>query len=224
MIPRVRPRSRVMQFLPTALLLLLVLPGCFLERPRVLPDYLSLLTRSSWNAATPVLPMQRHTPRRITIHHTGTPQAAARTTADKLRALQRFSQERSALASGRIKEPWADVPYHFYIAVDGTIAEGREIGFIGDSNTDYDLRGHILIVVEGNFEQEFPTPGQYESLWKLTYTLARQWQIAPALISGHRDHAPTACPGRVLYAWLPSIRERLSETLPMAAGESLQAR
>ncbi len=128
-------------------------------------------------------------PHQITIHHTAGRHAPERTAADKLRALQKFSQERSTLADGRVKQPWADVPYHFYIAVDGSIAEGRSLRFVGDSNTRYDLRGQIQIVLEGNFEEEVPTDAQYASLWKLTYVLARRWHVAPEHIFGHKDHA-----------------------------------
>jgi N-acetyl-anhydromuramyl-L-alanine amidase AmpD len=157
--------------------------------------------------------MQRHVPRRITIHHTAGRQAPQRTAQEKLQALQQFSQQRSPLGDGRIKEPWADVPYHFYIAVDGTVAEGRPVRFVGDSNTRYDLRGHIQIVLEGNFEEENPTAAQYENLWKLAYVLARHWRIEPEHIFGHKDHAQTACPGGVLYGWLPQLREHLAEHL-----------
>jgi N-acetyl-anhydromuramyl-L-alanine amidase AmpD len=196
-----------------AALLLLLLPGCRASAPVTLPADLPLLTRAEWGAAAPVERMHRHSPRRITIHHTATRQAPQRSTADKLRALQRFSQQRSALADGRIKEPWADVPYHFYIGVDGVVAEGRALRFAGDSNTSYDLRGQIQIVLEGNFEEEQPSEAQFRSLWKLTWALVHQWRVAPEHIFGHKDHAPTACPGDVLYRWLPMMRDHLVEHL-----------
>lgn len=193
--------------------LLLLLSGCSLvHAPGPLAE-LPVLTRSQWGAAAPVLPMQRHEPRRITIHHTATPQRPERPAADKLRALQRFSQERSPLADGRMKEPWADIPYHFYIAADGTIAEAREMRFAGDSNTRYDLDGHIQIVLEGNFEIEQPSAAQYTSLWQLTYSLARRWQVRPEEVFGHRDHVQTACPGEALYRWLPELRRHLAAHL-----------
>ncbi len=197
----------------TAILLLLVLPGCRASAPFRLPSELPVLTRAAWGAAAPAGPMKRHVPRQITIHHTAGRHAPERTTADKLRALQQFSQERSTLEGGRIREAWADVPYHFYIAVDGTIAEGRSLRFLGDSNTRYDLRGQIQIVLEGNFEEELPTAPQYDSLWKLTYVLARQWRVAPEHIFGHKDHTQTACPGGALYQWLPQMRQHLAEHL-----------
>jgi N-acetyl-anhydromuramyl-L-alanine amidase AmpD len=193
--------------------LLLLLTGCRASAPIGPPAGVPVLTRAEWGAAAPVLPMQRHLPRQITIHHTAVRQAPARGTAEKLRALQRFSQERSTLGDGRIKEPWADVPYHFYIGADGTIAEARPLGFVGDSNTPYDLRGQIQIVLEGNFEEESPTGAQYDALWRLTWALAREWRVAPEQVHGHRDHTATLCPGGVLYEWLPLLRRHLAEHL-----------
>lgn len=188
-----------------ALLPLLILAaGCA-------PAQLPVLARADWGAAEPVAPMERHVPERITIHHTAAPQAPARPLVDKLRALQRFSQQRAPLADGRVKEAWADLPYHFYVAVDGTVAEGRELRFVGDSNTPYDPTGHIQVVLEGNFEIEQPTRAQYESLWKLTYSLSRRWGIPPERVTGHRDHADTLCPGEALYGWLPLLRAHLAE-------------
>lgn len=202
-----------MRLSATLSFLLLILSGCTSGYAPGPGAGVPVLTRAEWGAAAPVLPMERHVPRRITIHHTATPQAPGRTTVDKLRALQRFSQERSPLADGRIKEPWADVPYHFYIAADGTIAEARELRFVGDSNTEYDLAGHIQIVVEGNFEEEQPSAAQYRSVGELTHALARRWRIAPGHVYGHRDHAQTACPGEALYNWLPELRKHLADHL-----------
>jgi len=158
-----------------------------------------------------VLPMRKHVPQQITIHHTAVKQAPARTLADKLRGLQKFSVERSQLASGKVKEPWADIPYHFYIAVDGSIGEGRPLQYVGDSNTPYDPSGHALIVLEGNFESEELTEKQYQSLQALVVSIARKYSITADKISGHKDHAETACPGTKLYALIPQLKQALQE-------------
>jgi hypothetical protein len=200
------------RFLPAcfALFLFAVLAGCKVQQKVALPKDVSILTRKEWGALKPVLPMRKHVPSQITIHHTAVKQAPARTLADKLRALQKFSIERSPLANGRIKEAWADIPYHFYIAVDGAIGEGRPLQYVGDSNTPYDPSGHALIVLEGNFENEEPTPMQYQSLQKLVISIARQYHIAPDKISGHKDHAETACPGTNLYNLIPQLKQAVA--------------
>lgn len=167
-----------------------------------------ILPRADWGARPPAAAMEPHEIRVITIHHTATLQRPDRSLVEKMRALQSFSQTESPLADGRIKPPWPDVPYHFYVDHAGRVAEGREAGYAGDTNTSYDPRGHLLIVLEGNFEVERPTPAQLATLERMVGELARRHGIPPGRIDGHRDHADTLCPGRNLYRLLPWLRTR----------------
>ena len=48
---------------------------------------------------------------------------------------------------------------HLVIGVDGTLYEGRDPAYRGDTGTSYDTTGHFLVVLEGNFEVERPTQG-----------------------------------------------------------------
>ena len=125
--------------------------------------------------------------------------------------LQSFSQSEGRLASGKSKPAWFDVPYHYYIAADGIIAEGREIKFVGDTNTEYDPTGHALIVLEGNFETEEPSSKQKESLEKLAAWLASKWKVRASEIKAHNDYAATACPGVNLKKLLPELRQKIGE-------------
>ena len=171
-----------------------------------LPDGLRYVPRAAWGANAPVLPMTRHVPSRLTIHHTGTAQNHTRTIEQKLSGLQAFSQRDDSLASGRKKPAWADVPYHYYVAVDGAVAEGREWGYVGDTNTEYDPTGHLLVVVEGNFERDTLTTAQRRTLDALVPALARHFRITGSTFGAHRDFANTLCPGRNLYAEMPRLR------------------
>lgn len=166
-----------------------------------------IVSRQQWGAK-PVGPKaKRHEIRLITIHHTGVAQNPKRSLEDKLRGLQAFSQREDKLADGRTKPAWPDIPYHYYISTDGRIGEGRETFYAGDTNTEYDPTGHLLIVVEGNFEIETPLPAQMRSLRQLTLWAAHRWQVAPRLIEGHKDHsAQTSCPGKALDAQLGDLR------------------
>ncbi len=187
--------------------------GCRLGRAEPLvPADLPFLTRAAWGASRPVLPMNAHTPTRITIHHTGTRQAPTRSLAEKMQALQRFSQREDSLADGRRKRQWADIPYHLYIAVDGAVAEGREWRYVGDSNTPYDPTGHYLIVLEGSFDIDTLTSGQRRALDALVVAAARRWRIPADRLGGHRDYAQTRCPGRNVYAELPRLRARIANS------------
>ncbi|MCB8933113.1 MAG: N-acetylmuramoyl-L-alanine amidase [Chthonomonadaceae bacterium] len=165
-----------------------------------------MIEREAWGAAPPVLAMRPHRPSRITIHHTGTPQRPDLTTAQKIKNLQLFSQREDKLADGRTKPAWGDVPYHYYIGVDGQIAVGRDDRFAGDTNTEYDPAGHVLVVVEGNFENETVNEAQMRSLWNVVWWLAQRDHIPSAEIQSHKDFAQTDCPGADLYARLDALR------------------
>jgi hypothetical protein len=171
-----------------------------------MPIGIRFVSRTEWGAHAPVLPMTQHVPTRLTIHHTGTAQNFARSIEEKMRGLQAFSQRDDSLDSGKKKPAWADVPYHYYIAVDGSVAEGREWNYVGDTNTEYNPAGHLLVVVEGRFDTDTLTTAQRRALDALIPSLAHHFRIAGSMLAGHRDFAVTDCPGRSLYAELPRLR------------------
>lgn len=170
-------------------------------------ETLEIVTRATWQANEPVAPMKAHTITRITIHHTATRHNPAKTLEAKLQDLQRFSQNEGALAGGGTKPAWPDVPYHYYIDVSGRIGEARDARYAGDTNTSYDPAGHLLIVLEGNFEEEQPTPAQLETLRRFVGWQAQLYGVPAERIQGHKDFAQTACPGTSLYAYLPELRK-----------------
>ncbi|HSP82400.1 MAG TPA: exo-beta-N-acetylmuramidase NamZ domain-containing protein, partial [Gillisia sp.] len=173
-------------------------------------EEIGILSREEWKAQPAGEGLKWHIPRFITIHHTGTNQNSKRTPAEKLQALQKFSYSEGILGDGITpKKPWPDVPYHYYITVDGIVVEGRKIQYQGDSNTDYYLNGHALIVVEGNFEKEKIKDPQYQKLEQLVITLAKKYKVSAEEITGHKDQAQTTCPGEDLYKLLPKLREKV---------------
>jgi hypothetical protein len=166
-----------------------------------------IISREDWKANKPLGKGKVHEIKFITIHHTATKQKPNTPIARKLKNLQNFSQTKAKLANGKIKPAWLDVPYHFYISVDGKIGEGREIKFAGDTNTSYDPTGHALIVIEGNFEIELPNDRQIESLKNLTFWLAQKYYVSKTDIKAHNDYTSTACPGKNLKKIIPRIKE-----------------
>jgi N-acetylmuramoyl-L-alanine amidase len=175
------------------------------------PPRPKIISRQEWMAKDAIGKMQLQAPQRITIHHTASPQKEEVTIEKKMQTLQNFSQSESRLASGKNKPAWPDVPYHYYIAVDGQIAEGRDIKYVGDTNTDYDPSGHILIVLEGNFENEQVSSKQLESLIELVAWLSAKYEIPVSEIKAHNDYASTACPGVNLKNALPALRQKVAE-------------
>ena len=156
----------------------------------------TIIPRSAWNALDPK-PYKTHTPVRITVHHEGTRLEVTDDAAKKIRNIQ-------AWGTGKDRN-WADIPYHFLIAPDGTIYEGRDVNTVGETNTEYDPSGHLLITCLGNLEVQEVPAGQLESLIKLIAYASKKYNIDVQTLSTHRDHSKqTTCPGKNLYAYFQS--------------------
>jgi hypothetical protein len=197
--------------LPSSLVLVATVACHNTSAAPLIPDAVRFVPRTAWRAHAPVLPMIHHVPNRLTIHHTATVQNPARTIEAKMSGLQAFSQRDDSLASGKKKPAWADVPYHYYVAVDGAVAEGRDRRYVGDTNTEYDPAGHLLVVVEGNFETDTLTSEQRRTLDAFIPALARHFHIPGSMLGAHRDFADTLCPGRNLYADIPRLRALIAD-------------
>jgi len=200
--------------LPAALALLVLATSASAQDGRTpLPAGVDIVTREEWGGGPPVGPMVPQTPMALTSHHSGTPMRPELAPDQMLRNLYAFSTREDTLGDGRLKKAWADIPYHFAIAPDGTILEARDVAYQGDTNTVYDLGDQILVELEGNFEIEQPTDAQMASLLALSEALARQWGFGPATVAGHRDRAPgqTVCPGEALIARFPEIRAAVAK-------------
>lgn len=133
----------------------------------------------------------------ITLHHTGSaqPLRPEDDAADKLRGLQSW---------GASDRNWWDVPYHFLIGLDGTIYEGRDYRYMGETNTRYDPTGHLLISVIGNYALQEPTPAQVEAIAALMAWGVSEFGVPTDRIGGHYDYAETTCPG-------PNLVRRLED-------------
>jgi hypothetical protein len=142
---------------------------------------------------------------RITLHHQGEVWSPDADPAAYLRRLQQWS---------RLSKRWTDIPYHYVIAPDGRIYTARPESIAGDTNTEYDPRGHALVMLLGNFEHQTPTPAALEASIGLLAWLAQQHGLTPAQIGSHRDHSQqTLCPGAALQALLPTLRESVAARL-----------
>jgi hypothetical protein len=199
-------RAAVTASAPDISTLIVAKPGNKLDVEKLRPK---IISRKDWEASAPVGNGKVHMIRSITIHHTATLQKKDVKIEKKMQNLQKFSQTESPLANGRMKPVWFDIPYHYYVAADGKIAEGRELKFVGDTNTNYDPTGHALVVLEGNFETEEPTAGQLKSLTALTAWLAAKYKVSMSEIKVHNDFAATACPGVNLKKLIPELTEKI---------------
>ncbi len=169
-------------------------------------DTPKIVTRQEWGAGPVILSPKRHAIRYVTIHHTGVAKKPETPLTTKLRNLQKWCQREDRTSFAHVKPAWPDIPYHYYVSWDGQVAEGRPAEFVGDTNTTYDPAGHLLIVVEGNFEKETPSEAQIKSLTAMTVWAAKRYNVPRVRIQGHGDYAKTDCPGASLKPVLSQLR------------------
>lgn len=149
----------------------------------------TVLKRSSWNAVDSVI-SRNHSIQRITIHHGGEAFPADKHVPTYLKNLQSWS---------RREKKWSDVPYHWLIAPNGDIYEGRPDSISGDTNTSYNPTGHLLICALGNFEEIEIPKKQYDALVWFTRKMMTEHNIVADSIATHKDFTETLCPGKNLY-------------------------
>jgi hypothetical protein len=158
------------------------------------PRPVEFVSREAWGALAPVRDeLVPHDIERLTVHHTGN--VGGLTGPARMREMQRWHMT---------GQGWPDLAYHLVIGVDGTLYEGRDPAYRGDTGTSYDTTGHFLVVLEGNFEVERPTQAQWDSLVTVLAWASEHYEVAPSTITGHADHAATLCPGRHLEARIRS--------------------
>ncbi len=152
-----------------------------------------LITQEDWGGTDSVDTSLEHQISHITIHHGGEIFPEDKNTVQYLRGLQSWS---------RSDRKWNDIPYHYVVARDGKIYEGRPLNYRGDTNTAYDPTGHALIVLLGNFEEQEVREEQIKSLKTVTEFLANLKSIPASKIKTHKDYAETLCPGKKLSEYL----------------------
>src|SRR5262245_22558044 len=146
----------------------------------------------------------------ITLHHTGDaqPLLPGDDAVRRLRGLQSW---------GARDRSWWDVPYHFLLDLKGTIYEGRDYHFMGETNTSYNPSGHFLVSVIGNYERQEPTQAQLESIADLMAWAFKEFDLPLDRLGGHYNYASTTCPGQHLRKYLEDgtlrrmIEARLSQ-------------
>ncbi|MHA4843625.1 family 10 glycosylhydrolase [Flavitalea antarctica] len=172
------------------------------------PDLVAIVPRSGWKA-NEARPYKQQVPVRITVHHEGG--KVLDSSADggqRLKNIQVWSMGKD--------RNWTDVPYHFLIAADGTVYEGRNVNTVGETNTEFDPSGHLLICFLGNYEQQQLNPQLLDVLTRLIAHFCQKYSISPDTISTHRDNSTqTSCPGKNIYPYFANgyIKTKVKELL-----------
>ena len=163
-----------------------------------------IVTRRQWRAQPTGGNVKRNSKwSKITIHHTADQSAMVNLgngdTSEYLRRLQAYFQD--------VKR-WADLPYHYLIAKNGWVYEGRPIAFQGAHAGGLANRENIGIALIGDFDRINPSRAQLNSLKSLVRQLQSRHKISMARIYPHCDLRATSCPGarlkktvRTLYGY-----------------------
>jgi hypothetical protein len=182
-------------------LLILILAGCSST------NEITIVPRKAWNAVNPK-PYNSQIPVRITIHHEGEYFNPDSNAAKFIKKVQVWGMSKA--------RNWSDIPYHFLIGLDGTIYEGRNVFTEGETATEYNPDGHLLISCIGNFEVQEVPKAQLNSLIKLIAYCCKKYQISPDSIASHRDYSNmTVCPGKNLYKYVKNnyIKDQVKKLL-----------
>lgn len=172
------------------------------------PNVLAIVPRNGWQASE-AKPYKEHVPVRITVHHEG-----GKVLTDTDNAAIRLKNIQS-WGMGKDRN-WTDIPYHFLIAPDGTVYEGRNVNTAGETNTEYDPAGHLLICFLGNYQEQQLNQNLLDVLTRLIAHFCMKYNISPETIATHRDHSKqTTCPGKNIYPYFENgdIKKKVKELL-----------
>ncbi|MGH3412534.1 MAG: N-acetylmuramoyl-L-alanine amidase [Marmoricola sp.] len=186
----------------------------------------NIITRRQWGANPKYRdqcwkPIHGATERGVVIHHTaGTNSYTKAQSDDLVRGIYYYHT--------RVRG-WCDIGYNFLVSKYGQVFEGRAGGF------RYQVRGAHAgifdvnklmtgIALMGNFDKVRPTRAlrtatvrlvawRLESFYRHPFGTTRIDGVRYPRIAGHRDVKATACPGKYVYAWLPTLRQRVKERI-----------
>ncbi|MBI2787777.1 MAG: N-acetylmuramoyl-L-alanine amidase [Elusimicrobia bacterium] len=173
------------------------------------PTVAPIMSRLGWRAAPRRGSNSSHTPYRVTVHHTQGKQAMNEAeTAAAVRGIQRYHMVGRAREG---KEAFDDIGYHFLVAGDGRVVEGRRAEYLG-AHVGGANDGNIGVAMMGDFNNIHPTNAQIESLTRLVTYLSVKYKKDPnakGFLEAHQRYTNTDCPGAHLMAMLDSLRRKI---------------
>jgi LysM repeat protein len=159
------------------------------------------IPRSRW-AVEPIdlgniVPMTK--PYRITVHHSGD---EGDVVGDPIAMLRHFEHIHIHF------KHWACIGYHFIIAPDGRVFEGRPMQYqgahaVGDNNI-----GNIGICLIGDFDRQRVPEVQEQVMIEVLDRLRSTYGIERAQVFGHEEFKNTHCPGKYLMPIVVAYRGR----------------
>lgn len=175
-----------------------------------------LIRRAAWGALPPTHPYSTHTPTAFTLHHTqGNYPLTYEAAVNEVQFVQEYHQQ---------AKKWIDIGYHFLIDPLGNIYEGRPIGVLGahvlSRNTN-----NVGISILGNYHppaNNAVRQASADSFVAVGRYLRETYSVHVSSFYAHREIGKSDCPGDVLYAKKPQLRD-LIFTPPLPAPAPGQA-
>ena len=140
---------------------------------------MEIISREKWGARPPKgIPATVYWPKGVDlwVHHTTGPDTQTP------REIQAFHQN----ARG-----WNDIGYHYLVAQDGTVYEGRGHGVNGAHSPGKNHEPSVALI--GDYSKTPPTDAQHRSVYAL------KAHLNAGRLRGHRENTPTSCPGDAAY-------------------------
>lgn len=171
-------------------------------------DSAGVITRSQWGARSRNC-RSPHTPSKLTIHHTATPNNDRMTMPARLRQIQAYHIDNRG---------WCDIGYHFLVGQDGKVYQGRPENHIAAHAAGAN-RHNVGISFIGNFTSIAPGTAQFDAGARIVRAMADTWNIPlnRTAIRGHRQvgSTSTSCPGNALYPRLEALVAQAAGTTPV---------
>jgi N-acetylmuramoyl-L-alanine amidase/Putative peptidoglycan binding domain len=185
----------------------IVLPGDAYAAP-------TIADCNEWGARAPKAPISlTRRPNKIIIHHTAGPNNSDTSQGHA------FSLARSIQNTHMDVRGWKDTGQHFTVSRGGYVTEGRHRSLeVLQRGQQHVIGAHcegqntqaVGIENEGTYMEVQPPTLLQRTLVDLCTYICTQYAISPQQIYGHRDFYNTACPGDMLYALLPQLRDQVA--------------
>ncbi len=182
------------------------------------PTVAPIMSRLGWRAAPRRGSNTAHSPYRVTVHHTQGKQPMNE--AETARAVKNIQHYHMVGRAREGKEAFDDIGYHFLLAGDGRVVEGRRAEYLGahagGSNDD-----NIGVAMMGDFNKVQPTAAQLESLTRLVTYLSIKYKKDPntkGFLEAHNHYSNTDCPGRHLMSRLEALRRVIDKENEIIVG------
>lgn len=175
----------------------------------------SIYSTADWGARDAAGPIEvlDSKPDKIIVHHTATPNSQ-----DISRA-HAFELSRQIQAFHMDSNGWVDTGQNFTNSRGGFLTEGRHQSLAALQGGTQHVKGAhageqnsvaLGIENEGTYSASPVPSALWDSLVDLCSYMVARYGVDAGEIYGHRDFMSTACPGDVLYARLPELRETVA--------------